>query len=320
MKLLSRLKWSLFGGFFTLCLGGTQAALASDLAPFKTVFDTDVTTAGYGGMRDIGSGSLSLSGVTGTVTEAYLYWHGPGNSTDENANAAVTFNGTDISGMSLGLSADNCWGFANSKAYRADVTSLISGDGTYTLENFTKTGENINGVSLIVFYDDGDDTNNRDVVIFDGNDSNIDNAYDAPGWNITLSGINYSSGSANIIWHVSDGQTFPDASVLINSSTFIPAGSVFDGDTTPAGSGGPDNGFLWDIRQDDITSLLSPGMNSLNISSGVSSDCLSCVAILIDLPEGAAPPPNGVPSPNTLVLLAAGLFGLSRRNRKVGLN
>ena len=171
----------------------------------------------------MGSGNLTLTGVSGTVTQAYLYWHGPSNAEPNGVgNSAVTFNGTDITGTFLGVSSDNCWGFANSLAYRADVTSLVSGNGVFSLTNFLKNGNDndtsndidINGASLIVFFDDGIADNNRDVVLFNGNDSNIDNAYDASGWNITLAGITYTSGTAQAQFHVSDGQSFPDDAVI----------------------------------------------------------------------------------------------------------
>jgi len=309
-------------GALTLC-GISGAASASDLTYFRTVFDTDFKTAGYGGMRDVGTGTIGLSGVSGTVNEAYLFWHGPTNaaSTDTSANAIVKFAGTDVTGTFLGISSDNCWGFANSMAYRANVTSLVTGDGSYALADFVKDGGNINinGASLAVFFDDGDSTNNRDVVMFNGNDSNIDNPFDAPGWNITLADIDYTAGSASAQFHVSDGQTFPDAAVIANLTELAPAGAVFQGDTVPNGAGGPSNGGLWDIRDFDVTSLLSPGLNDLNITSGVNSDCLSCVMIAIDLPAGAAPPPPGVPEPGSLALAGLGLFGLlaSSRRRKV---
>ena len=225
-----------------------------------------------------------------------------------------------MTGSFLGISDNNCWGFANSLAYRADVTSLVTGSGNYSLANFTKpNGIDVNGASLIVFFNDADNTNNRDVVMFNGNDSNISNPFDAPGWNITLAGINYSSGTANAQFHVSDGQTFPDAAVIANGVTIAPAGAVFNGNTVPGPNLPNGNGNLWDIRDFDVTSLLNPGLNTLNVTTGVNSDCLSCVLIAIDLPAGAAPPPNGVPEPGPLALLASGLlagFAARRVRRK----
>jgi len=37
---------------------------------------------------------LVLSGVSGTVTRAYLYWQGPTQTENPNANAEVQVNGT----------------------------------------------------------------------------------------------------------------------------------------------------------------------------------------------------------------------------------
>lgn len=262
-------------------------------------------------MRGQGTGSIVVSGVSGTVTTAYLFWHGPTNGND--ANASVTFNGTPITGVNIGNSNANCWGFTDSRAYRATVTSLVTGNATYTLANFIKASPvaDINGVSLVIFFNDGNPANNRDVVIFNGNDSNQPSAFDLNGWNATLSGINYTSGTVNGLFIVADGQNFPDEALVINGVTILPACSSnnWQGNTVPdQGTAGATNGGLWDQRSLNLTALFTPGPNTLTIQPQAScSDCLSLVAVLFDLPAGAAPPPPAVVptlDPRGLALLA----------------
>ena len=296
-----------------------------------------MVVAGVGGMRNVGSGNINLSGVSGTVTKAYLYWHGPTNSSDPNANASVTVtnpagNQFPVTGTNIGFSNDNCWGFINSQAYRADVTSAVAavggGNGNYILSGFgasiSNPGANTNGASLIVFFDDGNPSNNRDVVLFHGNDSNITNTFDANGWNVTLPGINYTSGAAEIQLHVADGQTLNDDALILNGNTLAPAGAIFQGDSVPSANNGPgNNGSLWDIKTYDVTSFLSPGSNTLTLTSGVADDCLALVVAAVVLPAGAAPAP-----PAVITTAASGLnfpFGVAdgsvyiadRNNHKV---
>ena len=60
----------------------------------------------------------------------------------------------------------------------------------------TANGANINGASLIVFFNGGSVTSKRDVYLFHGNDTNIATTFDGAGWSATLSGISYSTGTA----------------------------------------------------------------------------------------------------------------------------
>ena len=273
-------------------------AAANEISPFTTALDTDWAIAGFGGMRGQGNGQIRLGGVNGPVHAAYLYWHGPARSASPGVNASVQFNGQSITGQNIGLSDDNLWPpFDVSHAYRADVTALVPGSGTYRLDGFRNGQADVNGVALIVFFDDGDDTNNRDVVLFDGNDSNIENRYDPEGWDVRLTGIDYPGGPAGMTMVVSDGQDFgsdDDGRLRVNGNQ-IARGGIFQGNSTPNGSGGARNGSLWDIRDFDIAGAMSPGPTSLNITMGHENDALSVVAIAIDLPAGSAPEVGDAP-------------------------
>jgi hypothetical protein len=287
---------------------------ANVISYYTTIYNTNYASADLG-MRDVGAGTLSVTGISGTVTNSLLFWHGPTNSTDPNVNANVTFNGTNITGTNIGFSQDNFWNSLNSQAYRADVTPLVTGNGSYALSNFQKPTAQINGAALFSFYDTGLTTGKRDVVIFNGNDSNFASAYDPAGWDFTLSGINYTSGKAFLTLYVSDGQDFgpnDDGTLRVNGQA-LATGGIFQGSSPRAPGAGVSNGSLTDVEQFDITSFLSPGMNSLEITLDAGfSDALSAVAALVDLPAGAAPPPPSVPEPGEFGLMAIGLVVLWR--------
>lgn len=306
-------------GAALLLLAASSSALANNIAFFETQFDTDWATAGIGGLRGTGAGDIALTGVSGAVNRAYLYWHGPTNSTDPTFQANVSFGGTPIAGTNIGFSDDNFWNQANSQAYRADVTGLITGNGTYRISGLNP--QNANGAQLLVFFDDGNAANNRDVVLFNGNDANFTNAFDADGWNVSLSGINYTAGAARMMLGVSDGQDFgvaDDGSVRVNG-VVVNTADLFDGTTVPTTPGtSVTNGALWDIRDLDVTGFLAPGPNTLTLTHAAVQDALSLIVVGIDLPAGAAPPPPPLPEPATLALMGIGLAGIvGVRRRKL---
>jgi hypothetical protein len=149
-----------------------------------------------------------------------------------------------------------------------------------------------NGASIVVFYNDPNPDNNRDVSLFNGNDSNLANSFDANGWNATMNGIRYLNGTPLLQLHVSDGQTFLDPAMFMNGGSYVPAGPIFQGNTVPSANNGPDNnGSLWDIRNFSLG--LTPGLNNLFLSSGVGSpsdDALSIVVALVLVPANARSP------------------------------
>ena len=271
------------------------SALGTELAYFKTVTNTDYLVAGVGGMRDVGRGKILLSGLTGEVSQAYLYWNGVVADTNENEIHLVQVNGLKVEGRNIGLSLAPCWpGYQWSQTFRADVTSLVAhrGDGIYSLTGFLKSGKiNADGASLLVFYDDSDPNNNRDVVLYDGNDLNLPNSYDSDGFSlIATNQVRYAQGQAFLQLHVADGQVIPnfdDGEIILNDRTLVPGRRLFSGDTVPGENNGPEgNGNLWDIKSWEITGFLQPGFNNLILKSSFipTGDCLCLLLAVIDLP------------------------------------
>jgi hypothetical protein len=271
----------------------------------RTETRTDYVSAGIGGIGS-GPGTIVVSGVKGGVRKAFLYWHGIDNSSSLGVydNETITFAGQQVTGTSLGDAETNCWGAGSSRAFFADVTPLVTGNGSYVVSGFNaKAGHSGNGASLIVLFNDADPENDRDLVFFEGNDSNVVQfAFpgETNGWQATLSGIQYDGGSVFAQLHVGDGQFFPDGSI-----SFAGVATVSIPDTTLLWDGlsVPNAGFsragtdgLWDIHTFDITEAFgNPGLRNITFSGmEVTNDCHSLVALMLDLGAGAAPCGNGV--------------------------
>lgn len=261
----------------------------SPLTHLLTEQNTDIISTGAGGMRGTGSTQLAVTGVVGTPSRALLFWHGPTNDPTDGPLATIKMNGSLLQGINIGASDDNSWNMSNSQAYMADVTAIVTGDGTYTLSDAPR--RNANGASLLIFFDDGVESNNRDIVLFTGNDSNMDNSYDPPGWYFGALGVGYDSGEAVVELHVSDGQDFgsQDDGVLVLNGESIARGGLFQGATVQGNPGtSVRNGKLWDIRRFDVSEQLSSGNKRIILQFDAKSDALSLIAVAIDLPAGSA--------------------------------
>src|SRR5207245_10081636 len=80
---------------------GTEA-VATELTFVEKRSHTNYVSAGVGGLRDQTSGGvIMVSGVSGTVTKAYLYWQGPTRSLSPIVNASIKLNGTTVVGPNL---------------------------------------------------------------------------------------------------------------------------------------------------------------------------------------------------------------------------
>jgi hypothetical protein len=213
---------------------------AASLTRARTAAGVDYVSAGIGGIPG-DTADIVLTGVNGTVTQALLYWDGLASNveTDVYDAANISFNGTPITGTSLGDSSTNCWGRGSSRAFVADVTPYVTGNGTFTLSGLASNPIYFaDGASLVVLFDDGDRTNDHDLIFYEGNDStDITNTsvFEDRGWHAFLDNIVYNGGNVLAQFHVADGQ-------LVNGGA--------DGDATLHGNQGdltiPDTVGLWD--------------------------------------------------------------------------
>jgi len=108
------------------------------------------------------SGTIALSGVRAgaAIRRAYLYWVIYGSALD----STVTLNATTVTGTVIGTDGSTCWVAAptydlsaqNNVAYRADVTGLVAGDGSYVIAGFPsfEASRDTQGASLVVVHDD----------------------------------------------------------------------------------------------------------------------------------------------------------------------
>ena len=266
----------------------------------ETVLNTDFRVFAQGGLRNLGSlgaTTLSVTGLVGTVQKVWLYTHSIGNDRGLMDEPMLSWNGTNLFNLNtltanalvVGYAADSCETTGHSVTRRFDLTGLLTTNGLYTLTKtnpFNAFNFSLNGISLLVFYDDGNTTNNQDVTIFHGNDSTDDGQYDASDWQTRLKDVVYGGGPARLGLHVAYGEAIADAPILVNGNLWQPQTNHFDGLTVPGRNDGT-NGFFWDLREFDLTPLLNPGTNTLLLTMHRANefhDCLNLVLATVAQP------------------------------------
>jgi hypothetical protein len=253
---------------------GSSLAAASNLSFFKNYFVTgDYAVAGVG-LRGVGIGNITMSGVPAgaDILAAYLYWETLGNGQNG------TFRGIAISGTPLGTTASPCWPEPTITVYRADVLKFLQLDangnfvanGAYVVSlpdsGNPSTAPSTEGASLVVVYRKPG-LPYRAVVLYDG-------AFTMPAlgstFSVMLQGFYQASTQnpqAKLTHIVGDGQAPSPGSnnVTVN-------GTVINNPFTSSA------GQYWDNPTYTVT--LPGNASQVSTSSAMTGDCLTWGAVV----------------------------------------
>ena len=259
------------------------AALPDATGALSTVSSVTVnggyTAAGIG-MRNLGYGTISITGVPAgaTVTSATLLWDVLADSSDPTF-AQGTVNGTSINGTLWASGGSPCWPPGSNWSYEADVTNLVKGNGSYALAGFA-SGESdgadpwnagsapplLEGASLVVVYTLASMPKTTIQIGEGATETDSGNTATA-----TLGGFTAgASPVATTTYIVADGQ-YGDSAATFNGTTL--PGVTFPG-ADPQAVPNYSLGNLWDTTTTDVSSLVNPGDTSATLSVTGTNDCL----------------------------------------------
>lgn len=243
-------------------------------------------------LRNRGSATIMVSGIPpgAEVEAAFLYWATLANVAQPNY-AQGRVGGTAIVGQLLDSGAAPCWpevetGFS----YRADVSSLITGNGAQTLTGFASGATSgvdpwasdlvlplAEGASLVVVFGHSAYPMTR-IVIADGYQMVGSGAKAAA----TLPfGVTASDpvGAVTTTFIGADGQSSAEPSSTVNGVAITQA--AWDGTDPPAARF--TQGNLWDTMTASVGSLVAPGDSSATFTVSGGPDCVVWVAQVISI-------------------------------------
>ncbi|MBK9251997.1 MAG: DUF11 domain-containing protein [Proteobacteria bacterium] len=248
----------------------------------------------------VGSNTGTLSGVPSgaSIVAAYLYWGGSGSTPD----TSVTFNGNTISAGGANVFDEVLTDGREFFGGVADVTSLVSGNGSYSFTGLTvdsggdycATSTVVAGWSLVVVYGSASEPL-RAINIFHGLQTFLASSISLvpDGFRIPTSGIDGKFTA--ITWEGDPGNSGNSGgfseSLTFNGSTLddgiAPAGSVplvqqFDGTISNFGTG-TDTSYGVDVDTYNVSSLLVPGQTSATTTYSAGGDRVLLTAQIVSV-------------------------------------
>jgi uncharacterized repeat protein (TIGR01451 family) len=241
----------------------------------------------------------ALSGIPAsrTVRKAYLYWGASGNTAD----TTVTLNGNNVTASRTFTRTFNNGTAFNYFGGFADVTTLVSGNGSYTFGGLTVANGTpwctsqavVGGWALIVIYE-GAGERLRAINLYDGLDyfygsqvTQTPDGFRVPSTNIdgriavfTLEGDPQNSNAQNGFSESLrfNGTSLNDGLVPADSD---PTNQQFDGTINTAGAPANVQSYGIDVDQYDVSSLLSAGQTSATTVYSSGDDLVLLMAQIV---------------------------------------
>ncbi len=254
------------------------------------VCDPCGTTAAGTGLRNRAEGAITVTDVPAgaTVTRAVLHWGVL--YTGARPRDTITLDGTDVrADVTATVSGNLCWGDSATVGYTADVTSLVTGNGTYRITDpvrgITRPDGNPTGVlpytdgaTLVLFYVGGGATSQvlSDFTYGTNTAGPIVRSFDGIssrglGAQLTLAGPD-GQGNGGEVFTISGG------------GAPLSLANTWNGSDPQSG---PSFGIgnLWDTDTYDVSAVLPEGQTSLTLSHQQTQDCIGIGAAVLEVEQ-----------------------------------
>jgi hypothetical protein len=290
-------------------LAGTTGTGIIRYQPRARYTNADYQTGGTG-LRNQRRGGITINGVTGTVTQSFVYW-AILSSAPAPAHAVATLTRlwplgsgatTTLNGVVAGSGPSPCWPPSTVTVYRAGVSSpsVIPGNGVYMIDlgdDASSTGDDpwvnagpdpeAEGASIVVIYQGTGTTALYDGfagITLPGGSLTYDLATGAyPGTHAHWDeiGVDGQKGSSRTATGAGtetttvDGRPGAAAPVTVAGPGSAANDSDWNGnDSTPLPS-------LWDTRGHEITDAMTSGDTTVRVSTTAPGDCITFAANLL---------------------------------------
>lgn len=263
---------------------GAAGATSGAVARYKTFYLNGGYVAAGVGLRNLGSGTISLRGIPSgaKVKAAYLYWSILGGDKAGSSYKKAKLNGHKVTGTMIGSGPSLNWGTTTKGyAYRATVTKWVKKNGSFKVSGIasslksgsdpfttpTPAGPLAEGASLVVVFSKSSYPKTR-IVIANGYTRGSASLRIPFGFTATN-----PVGQVRTTFVVADGQLASEPSPTVNGS---PLAVKFAG-ADPA-KVNYSQGNLWDTRTADVVDIVKPGQTGATIGFNTSPDALAWVA------------------------------------------